>query len=179
VNIRDERSVAEQVRSGLRLAGWVLLTFAVVGVTLLSEKVLLDKSTTNGHKAAGVCGLILVATLMFVSVDRWGKWFFGVLGYWTLKVVIVLLFHPSLMWLEYLLLFILMSILCARYALNDVRRSAIEKMGMVVAALALTLSLPMNSPRPLLVGVGVLALTHFSSYVFKANHRHARLSEIQ
>jgi len=29
VNIRDERSVGEQVRSGLRLAGWILLTFAV------------------------------------------------------------------------------------------------------------------------------------------------------
>jgi len=49
VNIRDERSVGEQVRSGLRLAGWILLTFAVVGVTLLSEKTLLDRSGGLAH----------------------------------------------------------------------------------------------------------------------------------
>src|SRR5439155_12115007 len=108
--------VGEQVRSGLRLAGWILLALAVVGVTLLSEKTLLDRSAPKLHRTAGACGLILVAILMFVSVERWGKWFVGALGYWIVKSVFTLPFRPSVMLLQYLLLFIFAFALCARWA---------------------------------------------------------------
>ena len=177
VNIRDERSVGEQVRSGLRLAGWILLTFAVVGVTLLSEKTLLDRSAPNLHRTAGACGLILVAILMFVSVERWGKWFVGALGYWIVKSVFTLPFRPSVMLLQYLLLFIFAFALCARWALRHAPRPTVEKVGMLVVVLALTVSLTLDSPLPLLVGVGVMALTQLAAYVFRPTHRHAKLGE--
>ena len=49
--------------------------------------------------------------------------------------------------------------------------------GMLVVVLALTVSLTLDSPLPLLVGVGVMALTQLAAYVFGPTHRHAELGE--
>jgi len=43
VNIRDERTVAEQVQSGFRLAGWLLLTLAFIYALLLCAGFLVGK----------------------------------------------------------------------------------------------------------------------------------------
>jgi hypothetical protein len=114
---------------------------------------------------------------MFVSVERWGKWFVGALGYWIVKSLFTLPFHPSVMLLQYLLLFILAFALCARWALRRAPRPAVEKVGMLVVAFALTVSLTLDSPLPLFVGVGVMALTQLAAYVFGPTRRHPKLGE--
>jgi hypothetical protein len=47
----------------------------------------------------------------------------------------------------------------------------------VVVVLALTVSLTLDSPLPLLVGVGVMALTQLAAYVLGPTHRHAKLAK--
>jgi multisubunit Na+/H+ antiporter MnhG subunit len=177
VNIRDERSIGEQVRSGFRLAGWVLLTLAVAGLILRSEVVLVDRNAVTLYRTAGVCGLALAIVLLFVSVERWGKWFVGALGYWIMKSVLTLVFRPSGMLLQFAVLFICAFALCARFALRQTRGSALERLGMVFVVIALSFSLTLDSPRSLLIGVVVLAFTQFIPHVFRTSHKRARQPE--
>jgi hypothetical protein len=58
VNIRDERTVGEQIKSGLRLAGWTLLTLTLLLLLLGSTSLVLNKSAHPSIilRAVGVCG---------------------------------------------------------------------------------------------------------------------------
>jgi hypothetical protein len=163
--------------SGLRLAGWIFLTFAVAGVVVRSDMALLDRNAGLLYKIAGAGGLLFAAILMFVSVERWGKWFVGTLGYWILKAAFSLLFRPTPMLLQYLLIFIFAFALCARFALSHPPRPAVEKVGMVIVVVALSFSLPLNSPLVLLIGVFVLALTQLISHVFRMPHSRQKLKD--
>jgi hypothetical protein len=166
VHIRDKRPVSEQVKSGLRLAGWVLLTLAVALVLVRSDMALLDRNAGSLYRIAGACGLLFAAILMFVSIERWGKWFVGALAYWTLRTVFPLLLHPTTVLLQYMLLFIIALGLCARFELSHGSRSALEKFGMVIVVVALSFSLTLGSPVLLLIGVSVLGLTQLISHFF-------------
>jgi hypothetical protein len=177
VNIRDERTISEQFRSGFRLAGWVLLTLAVAGLILRSDMVLVDRNAAILYRIAGVCGLALAIALLFVSVEHWGKWFVGALGYWAAKAVLSLVFRPSGMLLQYAMLFVCAFALCARFALKERHRSVVEKLGMVFVVITLSFSLALDSPRFLLVGVVGLALSQLISHVFRTSHKRAGLTE--
>jgi hypothetical protein len=73
VNIRDERTVAEQVQSGFRLAGWLLLTLAFIYALLLCAGFLVGKGEYNQpiYRVAGACGLVALSVVMFMTVRRW------------------------------------------------------------------------------------------------------------
>jgi hypothetical protein len=177
VNIRDQRRMGQQIRSGFRFAEWVLLTLAVTVLMLRSDMVLVDRNAAMLYKIAGICGLASAVALLFVSVERWGKWFVGALGYWILKTVFTLIFRPSGMLLQYAVLFVCAFALCARCALRQTHETAIEKLGMVFVVIALSFSLTLDSPRPLLVGVVALALSQLISHIFRTPPKRARLPE--
>ena len=122
VNIRDERSVSEQVKSGLRLAGWVLLALALIFVLLGSTGFLLGKGDYNQpiYRLLGACGLLAISTVMFATVRHWAKWLIGVMGFLALKTVFALAFgssvtRPRLWFVEFALLLGLAALLCKRY----------------------------------------------------------------
>jgi len=48
MHIRDKRSVSEQVRSGFRIAGFILLTLALMSVLVDSTAFLLGKNSNPG-----------------------------------------------------------------------------------------------------------------------------------
>ena len=73
------------------------------------------------------------------------------------------------MLLQYLLLFIFAFALCARWALRHAPRPTVEKVGMLVVVLALTVSLTLDSPLPLLVGVGVMNPNSISGLSIQAD----------
>jgi hypothetical protein len=161
VNIRDERTVGEQVKSGFRLAGWVLLTLALIYVLLGSTGFLLGKGDYNQpiYRLLGACGLLAISTVMFATVRHWVKWFFGVLGLLALKTVFSLVLgssvtRPRLWFIEFGLLLGLAAMLCVRY-LNR-KPAKIEGAGVVSLVIALSFSLVCNSNAPLLLGVAVL-----------------------
>jgi hypothetical protein len=88
VNIRDERTVGEQVKSGLRLSGWVLLTLAFIYAMLLCTGFLIGKGEYNQpiYRVVGACGLVAMSILMFATVRHWVGWFLGALGFLALWV---------------------------------------------------------------------------------------------
>jgi hypothetical protein len=110
---------------------------------------------------------------MFVSTNYWAKWFFGALGYITLKAAFFVLFRPhNLLNTQFLLLFIIALVLCGRCILN---RSLhyVEKAGLVVLVLGLSFSLLLDSARPLLAGALTLALAHLALGLFRTVNKNA------
>src|ERR1700740_1527543 len=98
VNIRDERTVGEQVKSGFRLAGWLLLTLAFIYALLLFAGFLVGKGDYNQpiYRVAGACGLVALSVVIFMTVRHWVGWFIGALGYFVLKTAFALLLGSSL-----------------------------------------------------------------------------------
>ena len=163
MNIRDERTVGEQVKSGLRLAGWVLLTLAFIYALLLCAGFLLGKGEYNQpiYRVVGACGLVAMSILMFATVRHWVGWFLGALGYLALKTVFALLIgsslvRPRLWFIEFALLLGLAVLLCARYVGR--KPQTIEAAALVGLVLALSFTLVRDSNTPVLIGVMVLAV---------------------
>ena len=168
MHIRDQRTVGEQAKSGLQIAGWILLTLAVAGVLMRSDVALLDRGASTLYRIAGVCGLLFAVILMFASVERWGKWFVGALGYWILKGAFTLPFRHNGTLLHYVFLFVVALLLCARFALSRSPHPAVEKIGMIFVVVMLSFSLTLDSPTLLVIGVLGLALTQLISYLLRS-----------
>jgi hypothetical protein len=162
VNIQDERTAGEQVKSGFRLAGWVLLTLAFIYALLLCAGFLVGKPeyTQPIYRVVGAFGLMTMSIVMFATVRHWVRWFLGALGYLVLKTAFALLLgsslvRPRLWFIEFALLLGFAVVLCARY----VRRKPdkLEAAGLVGLVLALTFTLVRDSNTPVLFGVVALA----------------------
>lgn len=168
MNIRDQRTVGEQIKSGFQLAGWFLLTLALLYLLLGSTSLVLDRSDHHSLvlRATGTCGLVAISVLLFVSIHYWAKWFVGFLGLYALKAAFVLILHPKSLYLQFSLLLAPAFVLCARCVLNDIPNS-IEKLGFVLLALTIGFTLVLDSTIPMLVGVLTFAAIELVSYTLK------------
>ena len=159
--------MSEQVKSGLRLAGWVLLTLAFIYALLLCAGFLVGKGEYNQpiYRVVGACGLAALSVVMFTTARLWVGWFIGALGYLVLKTAFALLLgsslvRPRLWFIEFALLLGLAILLCVRYASRKPQK--IEAAGLVGLVLALSFTLVCNSNTPILFGVAVLGLIQFA-----------------
>ncbi len=166
MNVRDERTVGEQIKSGFRLVGWILLTLAVLWALLISTGAVLNKTAHPSLvvRAAGACGLVAISILLFVSTQYWAKWFVGFLGLYAFKSAFAMVLSPKSLYLQILLLLIPAFVLCARCVLNNIPRN-IEKLGFVMLVLTLGSTLVLDSTLPLLIGVATFALIELASYM--------------
>jgi len=187
VNIRDKRTIREQINSGFRLAGWILLTFALFVVLLVSTLLLTAKgeNPTVFHRFLGACGLVSIATAMFFKVRYWAKWFVGLLGYLIFKLAISLLMgrtpsvpsiaRPRLVILEYLVTSVAAMWLCLRYASHVPRR--METLGLIGLVVSFAFGIVYDSPMPVLVGLSLLGSFQlveywWRQYLLKPRHSH-------
>ena len=129
VKIRDKRTVGEQVKSGFRLVGWLLLTLAFIYALLLCAGFLVGKGEYNQpiYRVAGACGLVALSVVMLMTVRHWVGWFIGALGYFVLKTAFALLLgsslvRPRLWFIEFALLLGFAILLCVRYASRKPQR---------------------------------------------------------
>lgn len=167
MNIRDKRTVAEQIRSGLRLAGWVLITLAFIYLLLGSAGFLIGKGeyTRPIHRVLGVGGLMAISTTLFFTVRHWVKWFIGALGYFALKAVISLLLgssvaQPRLWFVEFALLLGIAVLLCVRYLSR--KTETIEAVALVALVVALSFTCVSDSVSPFLAGVAFLTVVQLA-----------------
>lgn len=167
MNIRDGRTVSEQIKSGLRLAGWILITLAFIYLLLGSAGFLIGKGEYNGpiHRVLGVGGLIALSTTLFCTVRHWVKWFIGALGYFALRAVFALLLGLSiaqtrLSFVEFALLLGIAVLLCVRYLSR--KPDTIETAALVGLVVALSFTLVCDSVFPFLAGVAFLAVVQLA-----------------
>ena len=173
VNLRDKRTIGEQIKSGVRLAGWILLTLAFICLVLVSTAFLVGKGnhTQPVYRLLGACGLLAASIAMFITVRLWAKWFVGVVGYMILKVAVSLLLgrtpsvpsiaRPRVVFLEFLVALVFALLLCVRYLTHAPRE--VETLGLVGLVIALSFSVIYDSSLPIFAAAAVLGtiqLTH-------------------
>lgn len=166
-------TIREQIKSGFRLAGWILLTLAFIFLVLASTAFLAGKSnhTQPIYRLLGACGLLATSIAMFITVRRWAKWFVAALGYMILKVAVSLLLgstpsvpsitRPRLEFLEFLVVLVFALLLCVRYLTHTPR--TVETVGLVGLVIALSFSVIYDSSLPVLAGsavLGIIQLVH-------------------
>jgi hypothetical protein len=182
LNISDERSISEQVKSGFRLAGFVLLTLVFVYALLFSAALLENQGTlaqSFDRRLAiflGSTGLLVLSVLMFLTVRYWAKWFFGFLGYSTFNAFFFLVAGPTSRLHTtrsdagaMLLILLAITVLCLKYAARVPRK--VESIGLVAAILALSFGLTLNSFIPMLLGGGALGLAQLVDWRWQILHR--------
>jgi ABC-type enterochelin transport system permease subunit len=181
VNIRDDRTIAEQIKSGFRIAAWFLLAMALIGFVLGSTAMLLGKSgyAQHFHRVLGLCGLLGASTAMFVTASRWAKWLVGLLGYLILKTAFVL-FLGSLpsgayinrpQFLESLVVLVLAMVLCVRYVTHAPR--PLEGAALVGLVVASSFSVISESSLPGIAGVAGLGLIQIA---YRKRHPRTRIT---
>jgi len=118
------------------------------------------------YRVLGGFGLLAISAVMFITVRRWVKWFFGVLGYLVLKTAVSLilgftpstpsLFRPRLLFLEFLVVLGIAAALCIRYLTRAPR--IIETAALVGLVVALSFSVISDSILPAFVATVVLGI---------------------
>ena len=127
MNPSDGRTVVEQVKSGLRLTGLILLALTFFVLMGGSANLLLAAGvdTHLRPRLLGLLGLVGTSAVLFFTVRRWAKWLVGALLYVAAKAAISLLlgFTPSapaiagprLLFMEMLVLALVGVALCKPY----------------------------------------------------------------
>jgi len=172
VQIRDKRPLREQIKSGFRLAGWVLLTLVFIFLVLVSTAMVVGKGNYSHsiYRFVGLCGLLAVSTIMLITARRWAKWFVALLGYMILKLAVSALLgrtpsvpsimRPRLVFLEFLAVLAFAAILCARYLTHAPRK--LETVALVGLVVALSFSTISDSSLPTLAAALVLGLVQLA-----------------
>jgi len=139
---------------------------ALIVFVLGSTAVLLGKSEywPHVHRILGFCGPLAASTAMFLTVRRWAKWFVGMLGYLILKTAVAVFLGstPSglpnnrVVFLEWLVVFVLVVVMCVRYVTHAPR--PLEAAGLVGLVVASGFSVISESTLPVIAGVASLGL---------------------
>ena len=94
--MKDKRSVREQVLSGLRIGGLIVLSFAFFVALSASASLIMGGETPPNiaHRLLGILALGILAAILFLTVNHWTKWLIGILGYCLLRLFAGLIFGP-------------------------------------------------------------------------------------
>lgn len=86
----DKRSVIEQVKSGFKIAGAILTSFAAVVLFMLGY--IAATTPERQHVALGWMILIAIAATLLFTVKFWATWFCGVASYLAVRSTLLIFF---------------------------------------------------------------------------------------
>jgi len=162
-----KRSKIQQVKSGFRIVGWMLLTFVVAGFLLKSEMWLLKPEGTH-DRILGAAILPLIAVLLYLGAKQWLKWFLAACGFAGLRMLGPLVLglddrNPAspksvsrIVALEYEV-----AIVCILFLGNQFfshRPQPVESLGFVALVIALGWAMATESAIPVVAGIVIAAL---------------------
>jgi hypothetical protein len=181
LNLRDNRTIEEQVWSGFRLGGSIVLTIVVVLMLLLSSILALGNPSRYGYapliswpnpmvnRIVGSCGLVLLSVLTFLTARLWVKVLIGFAARVVLAGTIAVLFlsqaaikTPRLVLAEQVGLAAAILILCFRYVDRD--PTTIEAMGLTGVIVSLSFGVAARAFLPPLIGLAWLGLAEIIAW---------------
>lgn len=86
----DKRPVAEQVKSGFKIAGAILISFAAFVLFIFGYNNVVNPE--KQHIALGWALLIAVAATLLFTVRFWAAWFCGVASYMAVRSTFLIFF---------------------------------------------------------------------------------------
>jgi hypothetical protein len=173
--VKDRRSVWEQVKSGFRIAGLLLLVvFTFIGLSA-SLKYVVGGGDNARDPAVLVCGLIACAIVVFIffTTRFWAKWLFAVLAFWFAKtfwLVVLGIFSAGMLkntsifqvglWVWYVFA-------AAGLTFRYTKRNPVgaERLGLVAFVFCVALAPAYGGSVPLLYGLGLLGVSELGQWL--------------
>jgi hypothetical protein len=177
--VTKKRTVGAQVRSGLRIAGCILLVFAVF--VLLELSLALAVGLANPHTSVqrlfGAVSALGLMLFMFRTAKYWARWLFAALAYALVRLTGVLLLTPYVskpvtgstvaVWILYACASVALTL---RYVRRHPRR--FESIGLVSFVVGIAVGLVYGAQEPLLAGLAMLGLAEALQWLHhKKTHR--------
>jgi len=163
--MKERRTVREQVKSGFRIAGSLVLVFCFFAALVASLSYVTGRADRlmGNHRWLAALVAVALITIMFLTTQYWAKWLVGVLGYCFLRMLAPLFFKlffgffRELTFAE-LLMWTLYSLAAAALTARHVSRApkGVEKFGLVAFVVCVSLAMVYGSV-PLFYGLGLLA----------------------
>ncbi len=160
-----KRTIEEQVRSGFRIAGLILLVFVVFSLLEISltYAVGLAHPDMGIRRLFGAVAAVCLMLLMFRTTKYWARWLFAALAYGLLRLTGGLLFGPYftkpvargtiIVWMLYAGAAVALT---ARYVRRPPR--GFERVGLVSFVVGIAVAAVYGSQEPLWVGLATLGL---------------------
>lgn len=162
----DERSEMEQVKSGFRIVGWMLLSFLVFVLLARGERWVLEPGEPY-ERPVGTVLLAGVAVLLYVGARRWLKWVIAACTYGAFRMVFGLLNALSVKRDAAgelaIFLLVLAGISVVGLTYFDREPSKVESAAATVLALLFPLSILRQSWVPILGGLACLAIARWAA----------------
>jgi hypothetical protein len=160
-----KRSAREQVISGLRIGGLLVLSFVFFGAMVLSASLITDREATPkvAYLLLGTLAQGILASILFLTVHHWTKWLIGILGYGLFRLVGAVIFGPYLthpvsrLQIASWMLYLAVSLLLTKRHIRR-RPKGAERLGLTGFVLCVPFALSLESPKPLFLGLLLLAL---------------------
>jgi len=166
-----KRSEIEQVKSGFRIVGWMLLTFVIAGFLVKSEMWLLKPEEAH-DRAFGAAILPVISVLLYLGARRWLKWFLAACGLAGMRMLFPLILgiddrNPAnpksvsrTVGLEYEVAIVCILFIGTRFFSH--RPKPIESFGFTALVIALGWALASESVIPVVIGIVIAALTRLA-----------------
>jgi hypothetical protein len=160
-----KRSVGEQIKSGFRIGGLVLLSFAVFsGLAIGFDNILGHVGEMRRpHAVLGTLLVSILACFLFMTAQYWARWMFAFLVWGCMRLGVSVLFgaystiHPidrktAVVWLGY-------TLTAAALTFRYVKRNptSLERLGLVTLTSCVALAGASGGIWPLVAGLAVLA----------------------
>jgi hypothetical protein len=161
-----ERTVGEQVRSGFRIAGLVVLAFAFFVALTWAAMFSLGGSgnlTSNSHRILGSFALVALAFVLFFTTRYWAKWVLGIVCYCLVRTLFgapfFVLFGKTDVAeeLAFIAAYSAVALLLTwRHFQREPR--GMERFGLVAFVICAPVALALQSYMPLLAGLAFLGV---------------------
>ena len=141
---RDRRPVIEQVKSGFRIVGKMLVAFAIA-VTFMAGSALIRAPRYSYQFALGWALILMSILVMTTTVRFWAAGFFGFIAYGALRslggVFVADVFHVSRLYMFIVSLSAFaMALLSYRFTSRRLHITAIDRVSIVIAASCVVLT---------------------------------------
>ena len=169
------RTVAEQVKSGFRIGGLLVLSFLVFVALEGSLTYMTGQagSAKGSYRVIGAISSVALIAVLYLTTAYWAKWLLGILGYCFFRMLVPLglatfgytFRNVSTAQLGAWSLYALIGLaLTVRYAKRKPRGA--EKLGLVSFVVCVSLAMVYSSSIPLFYGLALLAAMELAERLF-------------
>ena len=180
MNVKDKRTVREQIVSGFRIGGSMVLAFGFFMALTLSTMVSLGRGDYSGldfrWRIPGVILLAALSAVLFFTSRYWAKWVVGIVAYVLARSLFgapIFLLVGNFTLAKQLLVCLVFSTVAAllTWRYHDRAPLGLEKTGLVAFVLCAPFALALESIMPLVVGLALLALAEFGERLRRDSKR--------
>jgi hypothetical protein len=171
-----ERSKIEQVKSGFRIAAWIVGSMAVIILLGKGESWMLAPDRPQ-ERLLGIGVTGVVAAVLYLTARIWAKWFIGYCIYRVLWAPFYLLKEKSINWVQVAEFAAAWAIVIALgYRFISQKPRPLESLGLTILIASLTWAAVSSTVLPAMSGISLLAIVRFTIELERRRHKRSQVT---